>query len=118
MSTIAIDFDGVLSDYAGWKGYSAPFDPPVEGAIQAIRDYQDAGYDVCIYTTRADSPDQIVRLQQWLRVHTLEKKRVNKIKITDRKPPAIVYIDDRAILFTGTFPSIKTIQEFKTWKNM
>lgn len=118
MSTIALDFDGVLSDYTGWKGHQAPFDPPVDGAIAAIRDYQDAGYRVCIYTTRADSSAQIARLELWLKTHGLERKRINELNITDRKPPAIIYLDDRAMLFTGTFPSVEQIKEFKTWKGM
>jgi hypothetical protein len=116
MSTVALDFDGVLSEYTGWKGHSAPLDPPVEGAIQAIRDYQDAGLSVVIYTSRADSPVSAMRLDQWLRTHGLEHKRVDAVEITNKKPPAIVYLDDRAICFTGKFPSPKEIIAFKTWQ--
>jgi hypothetical protein len=116
MSSIALDFDGVLSEYTGWKGHSAPLDPPVEGAIQAIRDYQDGELEVVIYTSRADSPKSIDRIKQWLWAHGLEHKRVDQIKITNLKPLAVVYLDDRAICFTGTFPSPKEIKAFKTWQ--
>lgn len=118
MSTIALDFDGVLSDYTGWKGHSAPFDPPVDGAIQAIRDYQDAGFEVVIFTSRADSVGSIRRITDWLHTYGLEHRRITAITITNHKPPAIVYLDDRAICFTGTFPSVEEIHNFKTWKNM
>ena len=118
MSTIALDFDGVLSDYSGWQGRHALLDPPVEGAIQAIRDYQDAGLVVVIYTSRADHPEGVTMIERWLREHGLQQKRIDSIKITDRKPPAIVYLDDRAWCFTGTFPTPEEIKSFKTWKNM
>jgi predicted phosphatase len=55
-------------------------------------------------------------MEQWLRVHGLEKQRINKISITSKKPPAVVYLDDRAILFTGKFPSPEEIKNFKTWQ--
>jgi phosphoglycolate phosphatase-like HAD superfamily hydrolase len=116
MSTIAIDFDGVLSDYTGWKGRTAPLDPPVEGAIQAIRDYQDHGLEVVIYTTRADSPAAVVMLHRWLREHGLQQKRIEAIDISNKKPPAVVYLDDRAMLFTGKFPTPDEVKAFKTWK--
>jgi hypothetical protein len=116
MSTIAIDFDGVLSDYSGWKGREAALDGPVVGAIQAIRDYQDAGFTVVIYTSRADHPKGVTMIERWLRDYGLQQKRIDTITITDRKPPAVVYLDDRAMLFTGIFPTPEKIKAFKTWK--
>jgi hypothetical protein len=116
MSTIAIDFDGVLSDYSGWKGREAPLDGPVVGAIQAIRDYQDAGLTVVIYTSRADSASGVTMIERWLREHGLQQRRIDSITITDRKPPAIVYLDDRAVCFFGIFPTPENVKAFKTWK--
>jgi hypothetical protein len=118
MSTVALDFDGVLSDYSGWRGHDAPLEAPVAGAIQAIRDYQDAGFEVVIYTTRADSVKSIARIIQWLKEWGLEYARVNKIDITSLKPPAIIYIDDLAFCFQGIFPSVKFVTDFKTWKGL
>jgi hypothetical protein len=118
MPIVAIDFDGVLSDYTGWRGYSAPIDPPVDGALQAIRDYSDAGYEICIHTSRADSAKQISRLVAWFKEHGLERKYVEGLTITNQKPPAIIYIDDRAWYFAGRFPSIEELKNFKTWRGM
>ena len=118
MSTVALDFDGVLSNYTGWHGHSAPLDPPVDGAMQAIRDYQDAGFEVVIYTTRADSAKSVQRIIDWLKEWGLETHRVNKIDITSLKPPAVMYIDDRAFCFRGIFPCVETIRNFKTWKGL
>ena len=115
MSTLAIDFDGVLSDYRGWHG-AGTLDPPVAGAIQAIRDYQDAGLTVTIYTTRADGPKAVMKLEKWLQEHGLEYKRIKEIQITNTKPPAIVYLDDRAWRFNGQFPKAEEILAFRTWQ--
>ncbi len=37
------------------------------------------------------------------------------IRYPDHKPPAFVTIDDRAITFTGTFPSIDELLAFQPW---
>jgi hypothetical protein len=116
MSTIAIDFDGVLSNYTGWKGHEAPFDPPVDGAIKAIRDYQDAGLTVCVFTARADSAKSTSRIQQWLLDNGLEYRRAQQVTITSTKPPAVVYLDDRAWQFMGFFPTPEEIKNYKTWQ--
>jgi hypothetical protein len=118
MPTIAIDFDGVLSDYTGWRGYSAPLDPPVDGALQAIRDYHDAGFEICIHTSRADNSKQVSKLATWFKEHGLESKYLEGLQITNQKPPAIIYIDDRAWCFTGKFPTIEQLKNFKTWRGM
>jgi hypothetical protein len=115
MSTIAIDFDGVLSDYSG-RYNPKELDPPFPGALDAIREYQDAGLKVCIYTTRADSIDSASKVERWLRKYGLEHRRIDQIQITNRKPPAIVYLDDRAWCFKGQFPSPEEILQFRTWQ--
>lgn len=118
MNVLAIDFDGVLSDYTGWRGHNAPFDPPVEGAFQTLRDYIDNGYDIVVHTSRADSQSQTQRLWAWFKEFGLERRYLDHLAITSTKPAAVMYIDDRAWYFTGTFPTIQEIKEFKTWKGM
>jgi hypothetical protein len=116
MSTIGIDFDGVLSEYTGWKGGNATLDPPVTGAIEAIRAYQDAGLEVCIYSSRAEDGPAKERIRKWLQAYGLESKRIQKIAVTNLKPPAIVYLDDRAWCFKGVFPTPTEILSFRTWQ--
>ena len=92
---IAVDFDRVVHKYSeGWKDGSI-YDEPVEGAIEAIKRLQKAGFEVFIFTSRSqkgEARNQAIR--RWLRKHGL------KIEVTNIKKPAMAYIDDRAIRFT------------------
>lgn len=98
MSTVAIDFDGVLADYHGWQGMEH-LDPPIPGAAEFLWRVKWAGYDIVIFSTRgADRPEAI---RAWLR----ENGAPDNIQITNIKPPALVYIDDRAHRFDGDWES-------------
>lgn len=99
MPTIAIDFDGVIHAYrAGWLDGTI-YDPPIDGAAEAMAKLQERGYNLVIYTTRAESQTDKAAIYQWLKQHRF--KNVDDIEITDRKPPAIAYIDDHAVRFTN-----------------
>ena len=45
----------------------------------------------------------------------MAKDVVRHLKFPNRKPPAHLLIDDRAICFNGTWPLIKDIKSFKPW---
>ena len=90
--TIAVDFDGVIHRYSrGWQG-GALYDPPMEGAAQAIHRLIEEGYKVVVLTTRTDH----LNIQIWMRDNGFPE-----IPITSTKMPAIAYIDDRAVRFTN-----------------
>lgn len=132
MKTIAIDFDGVIHAYSkGWQDGSI-YDEPVSGAFEAIKKFMDEGYTVYIHTTR--NPGQILK---WLNDHQHlwfwdpmggspdDRTRVygyvaekipfwkrfwdkpGVLGITNRKLPAIAYIDDRAVPFRGKWEGFK-----------
>lgn len=114
---IAIDFDGVIHSYtSGWKGATIVSDPPVLGAIEAIRDYITNGLRVLIFSTRNVEPGAVVAMTSWLVSNGLETEYVEKIVFPTSKPStASVFIDDRAYLFEGTFPTVEYLKEFKPW---
>jgi hypothetical protein len=106
MSTIAVDFDGVIHAYRqGWQDGDI-YDEPVPGAFTALRALMRV-HAVFIHTTRL--PRQVAR---WIDEHGNIPTTVDSacgtptfwndqdlLLVTQRKLPALAYIDDRAIKF-------------------
>lgn len=128
---LCLDFDGVLHSYtSGWKGAHFIPDAPVPGAmaflVEAVKHF-----DVAIYSSRSGQEGGLKAMQSWVdhwltvefgwdspqqadAVMAANSVR-NNVKWPTEKPPAMVTIDDRAITFTGKWPSIETLQAFKPW---
>jgi hypothetical protein len=120
---LCLDFDGVIHSYSsGWKGADVVPDPPVDGAIdfirRALKDFR-----VAIYSSRSGQPNGILAMQTWLMLQVLPdcethedaKRFVEAIEWPQEKPPALVTIDDRAVTFTGVWPSLADLLAFKPW---
>ena len=111
-STICLDFDGVINSYEKWTGYDDIPDPIVSSAREFIAEAK-IKYKVCIFTTRAKTAGGISAVEEYLKKNGVD---ISDIKITDSKPPAICYIDDRAIQFNGSFAGLmETIENFTPW---
>lgn len=110
--TVVFDFDGVIHSYtSGWHGPGNIPDPPVPGIREAIAEIRAAGYEVVVVSTRTATIEGFGAVRAWLMDHDIEVDRV-----CAEKPPAIVYIDDRAICFDGNPASLLgKIQTFKPW---
>lgn len=102
---VSIDFDGVLNTYKGWKGEKVIYTPypGVDNFLEKLSDE----YNVIVSSIRrADN------IAAWLHEYNLDDYIFG---ITDKKPNAIAYIDDRAILFDGNYNKVlKTLKNFKT----
>lgn len=100
MKTIALDFDGVIHRYSkGWQD-GVIYDPPVDGAVEAWFQLMDNDYALAVFTCRKDLDP--VRL--WMHKHFDFERRIGNFYeplITNIKPSAIAYIDDRAVRFTN-----------------
>ena len=107
---VCVDFDGVLAKYTGWKGPDH-LGEPFSGTAGFLREINDLGMKVIILTTRDP-----VRIQFWLLENGLSEL---VDRVTREKPPALAYIDDRAICFEGDFGAIlwKLIRFTPYWKN-
>ncbi|MGW0948503.1 hypothetical protein ACWD4O_38935 [Streptomyces sp. NPDC002623] len=107
--TLAIDFDGVIHQYSrGWQDGTI-YDPPLPGALQALEQLTRT-YAVFIHTTR-----DATNVAAWLAQRGFDTvvdvdgpthpkrefwNEVGPLLVTDRKLPAVAYIDDRGIRFT------------------
>jgi hypothetical protein len=99
-----IDLNGVLDSYTGWQG-PAHFDPPRHGAREFLEALRSRGFKIVVFTTRYDAD-----VWRWLRAHGLERLISD---VTDRKPAAHVFVDDRAICFRGDFAN--TLREIEAF---
>ena len=110
--TVVFDFDGVIHSYtSGWQGVTEIPDPPVPGIKEAIDDIRHARYEVAILSTRTAELEGRAAVFKWLMDHNIIVD-----EICSEKPPAFVYIDDRAICFDGDATTLLSkIENFKTW---
>lgn len=111
--TVAIDFDGVINSYtSGWKG-AGETDDPVRGAGEAINKMIDLGYNIVIYSTRASDPLGKKTIVKYLSDIGVEPEG---IEVTDKKPVADAYLDDRAVTFDGDWDgALEKLKTFKPW---
>lgn len=110
--TVVFDFDGVIHSYtSGWQGIAAIPDPVVPNIQAAISNLRMDGYEVIVVSTRCAYPDGIRAVQRYLLENHIV---VDDIRAT--KPPAICYVDDRAICFDGNaLGLIGKVKNFRPW---
>jgi phosphoserine phosphatase len=102
---VCVDLDGVLNTFDEWRGPEF-FHPPREGAREFLSALHGSGFRVVILT---------VRWHEWVRAW-LEQHGLSEFvdEVTDRKPPAHAYVDDRAVCFRGDFSeTLRHILEFR-----
>ena len=81
------------------------------GIKEVIDSLRNLDYEVVIVSTRSAYPTGKLAMLEWLAKHNIVVD-----KISDVKPPALVYVDDRAITFDGnTDGLVDKIRTFKSW---
>ena len=125
MRILSVDFDGVVSEYpTGWQGADNIVGGPVPGAIAFLREATEH-FHVNIYSSRSGQPGGIPAMQNALKAWVADDNAmrdkgdeswVSKIHWPVSKPAAFVALDDRALQFTGQWPSMETLLNFKTWQ--
>ena len=124
---LCLDFDGVIHSYAsGWNGAAFIPDPPVPGAIEFLWEAITL-FEVHIFSSRSNQPGGIDAMRTWLAAWDNQywEKRGDRpaprtclvlcVHFPTEKSPAHVSLDDRCLLFTGTWPAMETLKEFKPW---
>ncbi|WP_157253147.1 hypothetical protein [Nonomuraea typhae] len=109
--TVAVDFDGVIHAYSrGWHDGSI-YDDAIPGALDGVRALM-AHFSVFIHTSRTAG-----HVAEWLIEHGIQAVTHSQaeaagepvqfwterglVLVSNRKLPAIVYLDDRAVRFTS-----------------
>jgi hypothetical protein len=107
--TVCLDFDGVIHSYrSGWCGSEVIPDPPIHGTREAIAQLRKR-YRVVVHSARCATDSGYEAVQAWLAKHNIEIDDVCRYK-----PPATIYVDDRAIPFRGDWQqTIGDIHDFR-----
>jgi hypothetical protein len=121
---LCLDFDGVIHSYnSGWKGAHVIADKPVEGAAEFIIAAAEH-FEIHIHSSRSKSIRGRWAMQSYIRDllgscpandETKYDFLYEEIKYPWFKPSASITIDDRALTFTGLWPSIIELKSFKPW---
>lgn len=111
--TVVFDLDGVIHSYvSGWQGVDVIPDPPVPLIQAEIERIRKAGYKVVVVSTRCADPAGMDAVKNYLGVNGIVVDEV-----LAEKPPAKVYVDDRALLFDGNPKGLlEKIQQFRPWQ--
>lgn len=92
--TIVFDFDGVIHKYSkGWQDGTI-YDTANDNIKEVIKELRSNGYEVVIVSTRCSTEEGINNINKWLQNNSIVVDKVCK-----EKPPALVYVDDRAICY-------------------
>jgi hypothetical protein len=107
--TICLDFDGVIHSYrSGWCGADVIPDPPIHGSREAIARLRKS-FRVVVHSARSATPEGREAIEAWLKKHNIDVDEV-----CTYKPPASIYVDDRAVPFRGDWDQvIAAIHEFR-----
>jgi len=104
---IVVDFNGVCDQYGVWHG-EVEFYPPAEGVAEFLQDLRTLGFNTIVVCT-ATMPVELV--EEWFVEHHLD---VLVDYVTNHKPPASVYVDDRAVTHKGDFKeTLRAVVGFK-----
>lgn len=113
---IACDFDGVINSYSsGWAEGALP-DLPVPGAIEWLEEIS-GRCRVTIYSARIQDeyPEYERSIRDWLIEHGLSERALSRLRFA-AKISATIYLDDRAVRFTGkNFPTEDEVRNHQTW---
>ncbi|RJP48727.1 MAG: hypothetical protein C4586_08395 [Anaerolineaceae bacterium] len=88
----AVDLDGTLAKYGGWMGIEH-IGAPVPGMLRRVKAWLKHGHEVVIFTARADNPDAVPFVKDWL-----SKQGIGHLEVTNEKSMRFDEIwDDRCV---------------------
>jgi len=128
---LVVDFDGVLNSYtSGWVSATFIPDPPVDGAMEWLWQMS-REFNLQIFSSRSKEDGGIKAMSDYIGYWAKKilgnaepEYRANAVinRICNdpaawptQKPAAFVTLDDRAICFTGKWPTLDELKGFKPW---
>jgi adenylylsulfate kinase len=110
---IAVDFDGVIANYDGWRG-EEEFGSPRSDVRNALSTLRKEGWKIIVHTARSSSA-----VEPYLRQAQVPFDEINAntdYPNPSPKPVATVYWDDRAVCYSGdAMRDLEQIRKFRTW---
>jgi DNA-binding Lrp family transcriptional regulator len=100
---VCIDFDGVIAEETPSIEH---FGAAIPGAKEAIYSLMKSGNKIIIHTARPDTHESIMKLMAYLDENDIPYDDINinsECSWSTPKPPADLYIDDRALRFNGNW---------------
>lgn len=97
--TICLDLDGVLANFSLATWTTGTFGPPMTGAVRATKELAER-YTLVVLTARGD--DELPEIFDWCIEQGMPISAV-----TNRKPPALAYVDDHAVHHDGNWEKTK-----------
>lgn len=113
--TIAFDFDGVIAQYKGFKSVEHMGEPN-PNVVKAIRTLKEKGHKIIIHSTRSNE-----QLRDYCERNDIPFDYINenpKFNTGNKgKPVASVYVDDRAVIYSGQDSEslVNEIEKFKAY---
>lgn len=111
---LAVDLDGTLLEYNGYKG-ATHFGDPLPGMVDLLNKVKEAGWCIIIWTARRETGAMKEHLAKhnipydYINCHPWPKDGSNKVS-------ADIYLDDRAINFDGKSEGLlEKILNFEPW---
>ena len=111
----AFDFDGVIAQYEGFVSATHTGEP-IQEVVEAIRKLKESGHKILLHSTRGDD-----LLKTYCTEHNIPFDYINNNPELEGenpgKPIAYVYIDDRAVRYTGQTADqlVSELENFKAY---
>jgi 2'-5' RNA ligase len=100
---ICIDLDKTIAQDATFPAIG----DPIEGAKESLAKLQEMGYNVVIYSCRADSEEGLELVREWLDKHEIPYDSI----FEGEKPFSKYFIDDKAIHFDSWKNVLKQVEK-------
>ena len=100
---ICVDLDQTIAQDATFPAIGEP----IEGAKESLAKLQEMGYNVVIYSCRADSEEGLELVREWLDKHEIPYDSI----FEGEKPFSKYFIDDKAIHFDSWKNVLKQVEK-------